>query len=82
MAFVSNNPSFQLQMALIGKGVAFIPEFLCADHIQAGRLVHIHKSLRGQEIPISLVMPEQKEVSLKIKKFVEFMSKKLKEIYS
>lgn len=82
MSFVSNNPSFLLEMALLGKGVAFIPGFLCVKHIQSGRLIHMHKNLKSLEVPISLVTPEQKEVPLKIKKFTEFVSKKLKDLYS
>lgn len=82
VAFTSNNPAMLLELVLLGKGVAFIPEFLCADHIKAGRLIHMHKSLRGPEIPISLVTPDQKEVAMKVKKFVEFAGKKFKEILS
>lgn len=82
MSFTSNNPGFLLEMALLGKGVAFIPEFLCTPYLQSGRLVHMHKSVRGAEVPISLITPEQKEVSLKIKKFTEFAGRKLKEIFS
>lgn len=82
MIFTANNPTFQVQMALLGKGVTFVPEFLVQEHLQSGRLVHIHKNMRGNEVPISLVMPEQKEVSLKVKKFSEFAIKKLKELFA
>jgi DNA-binding transcriptional LysR family regulator len=71
-----------LELALLGKGFAMVPEFLCHDHIKSGRLVHIHKSLYGQEIPISVVMPEQKEVPMRVKKFSEFLTRQLKEILS
>ena len=71
-----------LELALLGKGFAMVPEFLCHDHIKFGRLVHIHKSLYGQEIPISVVMPEQKEVPMRVKKFSEFLTRQLKEILS
>ncbi len=76
----ANNPAMLVEMALLGKGVAFVPEFLCVDHLRSGRLVHIYKSLRGNEVPVSIVTPEQKEVSLKVKKFSEFAAKRLKEI--
>lgn len=82
MSFSSNNPGFLLEMALLGKGVAFIPEFLCLPYIQTGRLIHMHKTVHGAEVPVSLVTPEQKEIPQKIKKFTEFAGKKLKEIYS
>ncbi|WP_413944195.1 LysR family transcriptional regulator [Bdellovibrio sp. HCB-162] len=78
--YTSNNPAMLVELALLGKGLAFVPEFLCAEHVRTGRLVHIHKTLRGQETPISIVTPEQKETPLKIKKFSEFMAKRMKEI--
>ncbi|WII71290.1 LysR family transcriptional regulator [Bdellovibrio sp. 22V] len=78
--FTVNNPSALVELALLGKGVGFIPEFLCSAHIKAGRLVHIYKNLKGAEVPLSIVMPEQKEVPLKIKKFTEFAAKKLKDM--
>ncbi|WP_413585000.1 LysR family transcriptional regulator [Bdellovibrio sp. HCB274] len=77
--FLANNPNMVLQMALQGRGIGLVPEFIAAEHIRSGRLLHIHRGLRGQEIPISLVSPEQKEVSLKTKKFIDFAAKRLKE---
>ncbi|MEN0059091.1 MAG: LysR family transcriptional regulator [Bdellovibrio sp.] len=77
--FSANNPAMLLEMVLLGKGFSYIPEFLCADHLKSGRLVHIHKGLRGAETPVSLVTPEQKEISLRVKKFSEFAAKKLKD---
>lgn len=76
----ANNPAMLVEMALLGKGIAFVPEFLCVEHLRSGRLVHIYKSLRGSEVPVSIVTPEQKEVSLKVKKFSEFAAKRLKEM--
>lgn len=80
LTFIANNPAMLLELALLGKGVALVPEFLCSEHIRYGRLTHLHKNLRGQEIPVSIVTPEQKEVSLKVKKFSEFLSRRMKEM--
>ncbi|QDK36947.1 LysR family transcriptional regulator [Bdellovibrio sp. NC01] len=78
----TNNPSMMVAMALTGKGISLIPEFLCTDHIRAGRLVHVYKGYQSDEVQISMVTPEQKEVPLKVKKFVEFAAKRLKEIFN
>lgn len=80
--FTANNPSMLLAMALNGHGLTLIPEFLCTDHLKSGRLVRVHRGLQSDEVPISLVTPEQKEVPLKVKKFVEFASKRLKEMFT
>lgn len=77
--FRANNPGALVEFALLGKGLAFVPEFLCVDHLRSGRLIHVHKNLRGPEVPINIVTPDQKEVPLKIKKFTEFIAKRLKE---
>ena len=69
-----------LELALLGKGVAFVPEFLSSEYLKSGRLVHIHKNLRGPEVPISIVTPEQREVPLRVKKFSEFVAKRMKEL--
>ncbi|XGC81653.1 LysR family transcriptional regulator [Bdellovibrio bacteriovorus] len=79
-SYSANNPAALVELALLGKGIAYVPEFLCVDHIKSGRLVHIHKNLRGAEAQVSIVTPEQKEVPLKVKKFSEFVGKRLKEL--
>ncbi len=80
--FSANNPAALVELAVLGKGVAFVPEFLCVDYLRAGKLVHIHKNLRGPEAAISIVTPEQKEVPLKIKKFTEFAVKRTRELFA
>lgn len=80
--FSCNNPSLLVEMALCGRGLAYVPEFLVLEQVKSGRLVHIHKNLQGEEVQISLVTPEQKEVPLKVKKFVEFAAKRLKEMFN
>lgn len=78
--FTSNNPAMLLELALFGKGLAFLPEFLCREHVRSGRLIQLHKSYHGPEVPVHVVTPDQKETSLKVKKFLEFLTKRLKEI--
>lgn len=75
----ANNPNMIVQMAIHGRGIAMVPEFIAAEHIRAGRLIQLHRGFRGQEIPISLVSPEQKEIPMKTKKFIDFAAKRLKE---
>jgi DNA-binding transcriptional LysR family regulator len=75
----ANNPNMIVQLAIQGRGMAMVPEFIAAEHIRTGRLVHVHRNLRGQEIPVSLVSPEQKEIPMKTKKFIDFAAKRLKE---
>ncbi|MNS73899.1 HTH-type transcriptional regulator DmlR [compost metagenome] len=77
----SNSPAVLESMVVLGKGIAFIPEFLCLKHIEEGRLVHVHKNLGSNEVPIHIVTPEQKEIPLRVKKFSELVAKRMKEIF-
>ncbi|UOF02831.1 LysR family transcriptional regulator [Bdellovibrio reynosensis] len=80
LSYSANNPAMLVELALLGKGIAYVPEFLCADHIKSGRLLHIHRNLRGVEAAVNIVTPEQKEVPLKVKKFSEFVGKRLRDL--
>jgi DNA-binding transcriptional LysR family regulator len=76
---LSNNPMMVREMAVSGRGIGFVPEFLCAEHLRSGKLVHLYKSWQSEDIPISIVTIDQKEVPLRLKKFLDFFSKRLKE---
>ena len=77
----ANSPAVLESMVLLGKGMAFVPEFLVLKHIEDGRLVHVHKNLRSTEIPIHVVTPEQKEIPQKVKKFTDLVAKRMKEAF-
>lgn len=81
VVFSANNPAMLLQLAVLGKGLAFLPEFLCLEDLKTGKIVQVHKSLMGYGVPVSLVIPEQKEVPLRIKTFLDFATQRLKEIF-
>ncbi|AHI05201.1 transcriptional regulator [Bdellovibrio bacteriovorus W] len=78
---LANNPALLVEFALKGRGIALVPEFLCRDHVLAGRLVHVHKTFKTADIPVSLLTPHQKEMPLRIKKFIEFATLKLKDAF-
>lgn len=81
VVLIANNPMMLVRMAQLGKGYAFVPEFLCRDELREGTLVHIHKSLRSHDVAVSLVSPDTKETSQKVRRFIEFAYKRLKELY-
>lgn len=79
---IGNNPALVAQLALQGKGLGFLPEFLCRPYLKDGRLVHLFKSWQSAEVPFNVVTPNQKEVPLRVKKFTEFAAKRLKDIFA
>lgn len=76
--FICNNPSVIKELAVLGRGVALIPEFLCQEEIRKGNLVHLFKNWRSESAALNLLMPGQKELPLRIQKFVEFAARRLK----
>lgn len=73
----ANSPEFVYHMALLGRGVAMIPRFLCEDALESGKLTHILKSWTSEAIPVHLLSPAQKEMPAKTRAFIDFVTAKL-----
>ena len=80
MILKANNPALLFEFALLGKGMTFLPEFICEEHIRSGKLIQLFKNLKGQESPLNIVTPEQKEPAVRVKTFTEFLAKKMKAV--
>lgn len=74
----SNNPGFALKLALRGRGIALVPDYLCHDHLKNGQLVHLFRSWRGEQVPVSLVFPYQKQLPPHVRRFADFLIGKLR----
>lgn len=74
---MANSPEFIYHLALLGRGVALIPEFLCAEALHSGKLVQVLKGWTSESIPIQMLIPVQKEIPLKTKAFMDFISERL-----
>ena len=59
--------SFVLQ----GNGIGLIPNFLCEDESQSGKLVKVLPQLSWGSFPLSFVYPAQRFVAPKIQAFIE-----------
>ena len=75
--FTTNNFFLLRKMALKGVGVAFLPEYLIVDKIKSGELRQVLGDWVVNEIEFSILMPSQKEVPIRIKKFVQFIKEYL-----
>ncbi|WP_413290776.1 LysR substrate-binding domain-containing protein [Bdellovibrio sp. HCB337] len=73
----ANSPELLYHFALYGRGASLIPEFLCRDALQSGKLVHILKGWTSGAIPVHLLTPAQKDIPAKTKAFMEFASARL-----
>lgn len=74
----SNNPSFALRLALRGRGVALLPDYLCHEPLKGGQLAHLFRSWRSEQVPVSLVFPYQKQLPPHVRRFADFLIGKLR----
>ncbi len=75
--FQSNHLEIIKNMVVAGMGVSVLPEFLCAEEMASGTMVHILKEWRTEARPLQLVTPPQKNTPPKIKKLQDFLLQKL-----
>ena len=73
----TNTIDVMLKFVLDHKGVGLIPAFIARDLIASGELVHLFKGYQTPSIPVQIVTAPQKEIPLKVKRFMEFASNKL-----
>jgi DNA-binding transcriptional LysR family regulator len=74
---MANSPEFIYHCTLLGRGVGLVPEFLCAEALQSGRLVQVLRGWTSEETPVHILTPAQKDIPLKTKAFMDFASERL-----
>lgn len=79
--FTANNFFIIRSMALDGAGVAHIPSFLVRDHIMKGELVQVFKDWKHVENSLQILIPPQKKMHIKVRKFVDFITPKLMQYF-
>ncbi|MEC6814558.1 LysR substrate-binding domain-containing protein [Photobacterium toruni] len=72
--FKVNTLSAALDICLDGFGITYIPEFLCRNLIEEGRLIHILPSLYASQVPIpvSFIYPERDLMPRRLRAFIDF----------
>lgn len=70
-------PRVLLELALAGRGVALIPEYLCTDAIADGRLVRLLAPYTTALYPVQFAWPAQREANPKVRAFVDFAAPRL-----
>lgn len=74
-SFSSNNTEMLHSMALNGKGLALLPEFIVRDDIAAGRLVVLMGKYTLPDLPVNLVYPSGKLMTGAMRSFLDFAVK-------
>lgn len=75
--FTSNNHLVLRAMATQGMGMALLPYFLVQEDLRQGTLVNVFSDWSSEEVPIQVVIPQQKEPLPRVKRFMEFVASQL-----
>ncbi len=80
--FSSNNFFVLRELALSDVGFTALPPYIAKDFLKAGSLIRLLPEWQTEGGPIQILMPQQKEIPLRIKRFVEFLSERLMDYMS
>lgn len=75
--YVANNFIAIRDLTLSGLGIAFVPRFLCESYLASGELIQVLKHWGDEGAPIQIAIPHQKNISKKLRTFMDFAAKKL-----
>jgi DNA-binding transcriptional LysR family regulator len=76
--FRMNSVSMIRQLAVLGLGIAFLPERIVAEDLKAGRLKRLLPEWQGAEQPVYAVT-ETRLLPAKTQRFIEFLKERLRE---
>lgn len=78
---LSSNNFFCLRsLALKGLGVTIIPQFLAKAYLANGELISLFPEWQVAGSKAHIIYPQQKEIPLRVKKFVEFLQEKMNQL--
>ena len=65
-------------LALKGQGVALLPGFLVREALTTGHLVRVMPGWSSETIPLQLLLPPQKNTTLRVRRFADFLVQHLR----
>ena len=71
--FTANNLDMAMQLCIEGIGIARLPIALAEQAIVTGRLIELFSHLPKDNIELCLIYPSRKNVSAKVRAFIDFM---------
>lgn len=75
----TRSPVLRLEAVLAGLGVTWLPELTCAEELAAGRLVALLEGWQGPETAVFAVYPSSRQLSPKVRAFVDLLVERLDE---
>lgn len=71
--FSTNDAQATREAALSGGGLAILPNYAIGKALASGRLEVLLPEYKVQELPISLIYPQRKHISPKVRMFTEYL---------
>ena len=75
---VADNGDALLIAARAGLGLAYMPDFFVGDDLAAGALVAVLEDWTGHESPVSVLYPQNRHLSAKVRLFVDHLAEQLR----
>lgn len=73
-AFSTNNTDMLRSLAVNGKGIALLPDFVARKDFESGALVQVLGDYALPDIPVNLVYPSRKLMTAAMRCFLDYMS--------
>lgn len=71
---ICNSVEMRIYLALQGKGIACLPDFIVAEHVRAGRLQTILDDCTDNQSTLWAVWPASRDLSPKLRAFIDCLS--------
>jgi len=76
--FQSNNGDVMLPALIAGRGIGYLPDFLCQNALDAGELINVLPGWRMGDIALNIVMPPSRLRPARVDALVNFLKDNLR----
>ncbi|MCF4097040.1 LysR family transcriptional regulator [Maritalea mediterranea] len=75
--FVTNSATAMRNLALMGEGIALVPDFVVKSDIEAGKLVQLLPDFPSLTLPIQAVLPLNRNRPARVRAAIDFLARTL-----
>ena len=79
-SIVTNHIAAAMNCIVQGAGVGVVPMFMAGEYILSGRMIPLFPQWQLKPEPISVVYPSRQYLSLKVRKFIDFLVQEIEEL--
>jgi DNA-binding transcriptional LysR family regulator len=79
-SIVTNHIAAALNCIVQGAGVGVVPLFMAGEYILSGRMIPLFPEWQLKPEPISVVYPSRQYLSLKVRRFIDFLVNEIEEL--